>query len=154
MWKILAAAIASTPEPVPTLEHALEAPLCASIAERQETAAGGAVMAGAEGERASISMSRSLDPDFVAVMRAVHDEAAGAHRHQPAEAFGDPVLGGDILKLKIGGHVVARRLRRRGRGSSPGRAARGNAARRARTPSSVLERGAGGVVGVQCFAAI
>ena len=60
--------------------------------ERKEAAARGAVMAGAEGER-----GLDLDADPVrrhtpAIMRAVHDEAAGGDRLEPGDAFAHPIL--------------------------------------------------------------
>ena len=66
--------------------------------ERQQAAAGRAVMAGTEGER-----GLDLDADAVrfnagAVVRAVHDKSAGRDRLQPDEALRDPILRGDALE--------------------------------------------------------
>ena len=59
--KAFAAAIASTPEPVPTIEHArARRRRLARVVERQQAAARGAVMAGAEGQR-----RLDLDADVV-----------------------------------------------------------------------------------------
>jgi hypothetical protein len=66
--------------------------------EREQAAAGGAVMAGAERER-----RLDLDADAVvgnarAVVGAVHGEAAGRDRLQSAQAFAHPILCGDPLE--------------------------------------------------------
>ncbi|MNL37510.1 hypothetical protein D3C87_1596590 [compost metagenome] len=56
-----------------------------------EAAGGGAVVAGAEG-LAGLDLDGDLaGADLVAVMGAVHDEAAGAYRRQTFERLGDPV---------------------------------------------------------------
>ena len=85
--KVFAAAIASTPDPVPRSSTRGSSPPLCQIVERQQTAARGAVVAGAEGERGF-----DLDADLVgldagAVVRAVHDEAAGAHRLSDRRGF-------------------------------------------------------------------
>ncbi len=93
------------------VEHARRPPPLRQLVERQQTAAGGAVVAGAEGQR-----GLDLDADVVgldarAVMRAVHDEAAGPHRLQTAKAFLDPVGGRDRLDGERGRRRIARRER-------------------------------------------
>ena len=64
------------------VEHAASPPPLRQIIERQQTAARGAVVAGAEGERRLDLDADVVGPDAGAVMRAVHDEAAGPHRLQ------------------------------------------------------------------------
>ena len=68
--------------------------------EREQAAARGAVMAGAEGER-----GLDLDADPVgrhapAIMRAVHDEAAGGDRLEPGDAFAHPILRRDAREAQ------------------------------------------------------
>ncbi len=109
--RIFAAAIASTPDPVPMSSTRRAPPPLGQIIERQQAAAGGAVMAGAEGQR-----GLDLDADVVgldarAVMRAMHDEAAGAHRLQTGQAFLDPVGGRDRLDGERGRRRIAGRER-------------------------------------------
>ena len=63
----------------------------ANTIERQQTAACGAVVAGAEGER---RLDLDADPvrrDPRAVVGAVHDKAAGGDRLEPGEALLDPI---------------------------------------------------------------
>ncbi len=65
------------------------------------------MVAGAEGKR-----RLDLDADIVgldasAVVRAVHQETAGAHRPQAGQALGDPVGGGDFLEAERGGRLFA-----------------------------------------------
>src|SRR6185437_16409119 len=72
-------------------ENALDPAPLGQRVERQQAAAGGAVVTGAEGER-----GLDLDADFVgldadAVVRAMHDETAGPHWRQTREALLDPV---------------------------------------------------------------
>ena len=114
-----AAAIASTPVPVPRSRmrrvrflrgrsRALH-DRSESI-ERQQAAARGAVMAGAEGER---RLDLDADPawrDAGAIVRAVHDEAAGRDRLQAREALAHPILGGDALEAqRLAGLCAGRR---------------------------------------------
>src|SRR6185437_8352 len=73
-------------------EHTRRATALQQPVEVHETAARGAVMAGAEGEA-----SLDLDADVaqghpVAIMRAVDEEAAGSDRLEPGERIGDPIL--------------------------------------------------------------
>ena len=57
----------------------------------QETAARGAVMAGAERE-AGLDLDRDVvGADKRAVMRAMHEKTPGAHRLKPGERARDPV---------------------------------------------------------------
>ena len=74
--------------------------------ERQQAAARGAVMAGAEGQRRFDLDADAVERDAGAVMGAVHDEAAGGDGSQSGEAFAHPILGRDTLE--------AQRLRRCG----------------------------------------
>ena len=92
-----AAAIASTPVPVPISSTLRVRRRFVRSIQREEAAAGRAVMTGAEGERCF-----DLDADLVgsrigAVMRAVNDETARAHRLESGKASGNPVVGGDPL---------------------------------------------------------
>ena len=139
-----AAAMASTPLPVPRSRmHCARSPgvarrVRASAArfaepvERQQAAARGAVMAGAEGER-----RLDLDADAVgrnagAVMGAVHDEAAGRDRLQPGEALAHPVLRRDRARNAAPWPPPRpRRPRRPARAPPSRRARRGNGSPRA-----------------------
>ena len=59
--------------------------------EREQAAAGGAVMAGAERERRLDLDADGASRNAGAVMGAVHDEAAGRDRLEPAQALAHPV---------------------------------------------------------------
>ena len=59
--------------------------------EREQAAAGGAVMAGAERERRLDLDADGASRNASAVMGAVHDEAAGRDRLEPAQALAHPV---------------------------------------------------------------
>ena len=99
-------------------------PALAQPVEREQAAARGAVMAGAEGER-----RLDLDADAVgrhagAVMRAVHDEAAGRDRRQSGEALPNPVRRFDAPEAQSRGRRGSgRRLHRRPHRVSVGRRA-------------------------------
>ena len=88
------------------------APLAQRLAEpieRQQAAARGAVMAGAEGERRLDLDADAVGRDAGAIMRAVHDEAAGRDRRQSGEASRDPVLRRDALEAeRLGGRGAGR----------------------------------------------
>ena len=94
----LAAAIASTPVPVPRSSTRCGCVRLQDMIEQQQAAARGAVMAGAEGER-----RLDLDAELVwrharAIVRAMDDEASGRHRDEVFEARLDPVLGLDRVE--------------------------------------------------------
>ena len=59
--------------------------------EREQAAAGGAVMAGAERERRLDLDADGASRNAGAVMGAMHDEAAGRDRLEPAQALAHPV---------------------------------------------------------------
>jgi len=93
------------------VEYAPRPPPPGQRVERKQAAARGTVVAGAEGERGF-----DLDADGVhrhapAVMRAMHDEAAGAHRLQAREALRHPIGGGDLLEAERLRRCFARRPR-------------------------------------------
>ena len=86
------------------VEHrAWPAPLEQAV-EMHEAAAGGAMMAGAEGEPRLDLDPDIIDPDLRAIMGAMHEKAAGAHRLEAGQRIGDPVL--------LLGEAESRRLRR------------------------------------------
>ena len=68
--------------------------------QRQETAARGAVMAGAEGERRLDLDADAVERNAAAVVRAVHRKTAGRDRLKPGEACADPILHGDTLEAQ------------------------------------------------------
>ena len=68
------------------------------VAEQHEAAAGGAVMAGAEGERRLDLDAELVRRNFVAVVLAMDDEAAGMHGNQILQRGLDPVLGFDDVE--------------------------------------------------------
>ena len=79
------------------VEHVERAPAFGQLIEGEETAAGRPMVTGTEGEG-----SLDLDSDVVcsqasSFMRAVNDEASGAHGLQPGQALRHPVAGGDTL---------------------------------------------------------
>jgi hypothetical protein len=69
--------------------------------EREQTSAGAAVMAGAEGQRRLDLDGNAVDPDAVAVMRPMHHEAAGFDRLETVEAPAYPVRGRQHLEGQI-----------------------------------------------------
>ena len=78
--------------------------------ERQQAAARGAVMAGAEGQRRFDLDADAVVRDAGAVMGAVHDEAAGGDGRQSGEAFAHPIFGRDALEAqRFGGSVACGR---------------------------------------------
>ena len=92
------------------VEHVPEMPPLRQVVERHEAAAGGAVMAGAEGERGLDLDRQGIDRHpqaVVAVVAAVHHEAAGAHRRQPGEALRHPVGLGQRFEGQRGGRVIS-----------------------------------------------
>ena len=89
----LAAAIASTPVPVPRSSTRRGLVGLQDVAEQQQAAAGGAVMAGAEGERRLDLDAELVGGDLGPVMLAMDDKAPGMNRHQLVERRLDPVLG-------------------------------------------------------------
>ncbi len=76
------------------------APPLRQIIKRQQTAARGAVMAGAERERRLDLDADGVGFDAGAVMGAVHDKAAGFDRRQAAQALRNPVGLRDRLDAK------------------------------------------------------
>jgi hypothetical protein len=81
-----AAAMASTPEPVPTSRMRR-----GNGVERQQASARGAVMAGAEGERGLDLDADPMRRNAVPIMRAMDDEAAGLDGFEALEALRHPV---------------------------------------------------------------
>ena len=57
-------------------------------------------MPGAEGQRRLDLDADAVEGNTGAVVRAVHNEAAGADRLQPGEAFGHPILRHDLLEAQ------------------------------------------------------
>ena len=96
--------MASTPLPVPRSRMrscgVRAAERLAQPVERQQTAARGAVMAGAEGERRLDLDADPVDRDAGAVVRAVDDETAGRDRLEPGEALAHPILRRDALETR------------------------------------------------------
>ena len=82
--------------------------------EREQAAARGAVMAGAEGQRRFDLDADAIDGNAGAVMGAVHDEAAGGDGSQSGEAFAHPILRRDALEAQRLGRCGSR-----GRGCQP-----------------------------------
>ena len=128
-------------------------PSLRQIVERQQAAARGAVVAGAEGQRRLDLDAERVRLDAAAVMRAVDDETAGRHRLQPFEALCDPV--GRRHRFE------GERLRGGVAGGKPHQVAHGGFVRRlaemdCHLPLAVVafEGGAGGVLGVQAFTEI
>ena len=68
------------------------------MVEQQQAAPRGAVMAGAERQRRLDLDAELVGGDAVAVVLAVHDEAAGGDRDEVLEAGLDPVLGFDRVE--------------------------------------------------------
>ena len=66
-------------------------PRLADRIERQQAAARRAVVAGAEGERGFDLDADAIEGNARAVVRAVHDEAAGLDRLQSGETFAHPI---------------------------------------------------------------
>ena len=98
--KARAAAIASMPLPVPISSTRRGGFALMQRIEREQAAAGGAVMAGAEGER-----GLDLDADPVArhpraVMRAMDDKTPGIDRGELGETGRHPVARGHALEHK------------------------------------------------------
>src|SRR5207244_6510069 len=60
--------------------------------EREQAAAGGAVVAGAEGERRLDLDAGAIAGSARAVVRAVHDEAASLDRGETLEAGANPIF--------------------------------------------------------------
>ena len=75
--------------------------------ERQQAAARGAVMAGAESQRRFDLDADAIERDAGAVVGAVHDEAAGGDGSQSGEAFAHPILRRDALEAQRFGRSVA-----------------------------------------------
>ena len=68
-------------------------------------------MSGAEGQRRLDLDADAVEGNAGAVVRAVHDEAAGADRLQPREAFGHPIFRVDSLEAqRFGGGRPGRRF--------------------------------------------
>jgi hypothetical protein len=82
------------------IEHAPELPPLRQIGECEQAAAGCPMMTSTEGE-----CGFDLDADIIrlplrAVVCAMDEEAAGAHRPEAGKALGDPVGRGDPLNAK------------------------------------------------------
>ena len=125
-------------------------PPLGQIVQRQQAAARGAVMAGAEGERGLDLDAQRVDRHRGAVMRAVHDEAAGAHRLEAGEALRHPVG----LRQRLEGQRRRRVLARRHPHQRAHRRLVGRLAeidRHLPAAAVALEGGAGGVVGIERF---
>ena len=111
----LAAAMASTPVPVPTSSTRRGQVRLQHLVEQQQAAARGAVMAGAERQRRLDLDADLVGRHFCAVVLAVHDKTPGADRRPVLQRGLDPVLGLD----RVEGDVPVRpRRRRRGATSS------------------------------------
>ena len=80
----------------------------ADAIKRQQAAARGAVMAGAESQRGFDLDADAIVRDAGAVMGAVHDEAAGADGSQSGKAFAHPILRRHALEAQRFGGGVAR----------------------------------------------
>ena len=105
------------------IEHAAQLAALQHLVEQQQAAAGGAVMAGAERQRRLDLDAELVGRHIGAVVRAMHHEAAGAHRGEAFQAGLDPVPGLDGVerdrrRRAVGGerHQLAHRglIRRRG----------------------------------------
>ena len=130
--------IENVPKPLPLGE----------LREREQTAKGRPVMAGAESER-----SLNLDADVIgfrsrAVMRAVDDKTAGVHRLKSGKALGDPIGPCDPLE--------AQRIGRDFPGSDPDQFAQASfirggpeVDRELPAPVIVFECGTGSVLGIE-----
>src|ERR1700728_255011 len=79
----------------------------ADVIERQQAAARGAVMAGAESQRRFDLDADAIEWDAGAIMGAVHDEASGGDGSQSGEAFTHPILRRDTLETQRLGRSVA-----------------------------------------------
>ena len=118
--------------------------------EREQAAARGAVMAGAEGERRLDLDADPVDRNAGAVVGAVHDKTAGRDRRQAGEAFAHPVLRRDARE--------GQRPGRRGPGGARDqRAHRLAVGRRAKidrdlpAPAAGVEQAHGDIVGGKAF---
>jgi len=117
-----AAAIASTPVPVPRSRHAARLMRLQHMIEQQQAAARGAVVPVPNASAASISMASLLAAPARGHL-AVHDEPSGRHGNEVFElacpVFLPPPVERDCL-----GATLSPPLERRIRGSMPDRAAR------------------------------
>jgi len=95
-----AAAIASTPVPVPT-SSTRRGRQASALDPQQQATARGAVMAGAERQRRFDLDAELVGRNAQAVMLAVHDEAPRAHRHQLLERGLDPILASTVSKRDV-----------------------------------------------------
>ena len=124
--------------------------LCQHV-QCQQAAARGAVMSGAESQRRFDLDADLVRADFIAVMRAVDDEASGVHRHQAAEALRDPVGGFDRLDgQRAGGFCVRSGFQQRAQRHFVRRVAEMD--RQLPAPVVAFESGAGGILGIETFA--
>ena len=123
----LAAAIASTPVPVPRSSTRRGRCAFSTWSSSSEAAARGAVVAGAERQRRLDLDAELVGRNLRAVMLAVHDEAPGADRDQFLERGLDPVLGLDRVERDAPRGLVAGGDGRPVRGSRFDRALRRNA---------------------------
>ena len=84
------------------IEHLGRAPALEQAIERDEAAARGGVMGGAEG-KAGVDLKREAPRGHLApVVTAMHQEAAGAHRPPQAFRLRHPILGGKRLDPERG----------------------------------------------------
>ena len=135
------------------VEHPGSSPPLCQVVERQQTAARGAVVAGAESERGFDFDADVVGLDAGAVVRAVHDEAAGAHRFEAGEAFLDPIGRRDRFDGKRGRRCFSRRecdQRAQARFVGP----LTEMHRQLPLAAVILESGAGGRFRVEAFAQI
>ena len=79
------------------IEHALETPPLCKIGERLKAPARRAMVAGAEGEGGLDLDADVVGAQFFAVMRAVNEKAADAHRLEIGKALRNPVRRRDRL---------------------------------------------------------
>ena len=94
--------------------------------ERQEAAAGGAVMAGTERGRGFDLDTDAMDGHARAIVRAMHDEAAGGDRLETREAFLHPVAWRDAFDDDGARRSSRRRRARSSRAVRPSPGSAGN----------------------------
>ena len=137
----------------PNIENAPKVSNLRELREREQAALGRPVMAGAKSER-----RLDLDTDVIglrprAIVGAVDDKAAGAHRFEAGKALGDPIGSRDPLEAKC--------VRCRFAGGNPDQFAqagfvRGGTEVDRKLPTSVVafESGTGEVLGIEGFTEI
>ena len=138
------AEIEDAPTPTPSGQR------LAKVIEREQAAARGAVMAGAEGQRRFDLDPDPVDRDAGAVVGAVHDKTARRDRRQAGEALAHPVLRRDAREVQLPG-------RRGPGGARDHRAHRLAVGRRAKidrdlpTPAAGVEQAHGDIVSGEVF---